>query len=265
MSVPFTPTLPPGAYPTAGTPVPKPGATPAPGSSPWGEMQGPPAPFAPFGASGNPQPGFGFGAGAGAGDMHSILQLLQQSMQQQGQQGAARGQLANDVMFGRHLGIGGAPMTPGNPTGNPADPWGAGGLFHGGMGAQIGPEATARSNGSDAVNQWNQPKMFPGQAFQGPIPNAAQGQVLDPGMGQMQPNGMQNIMGQNGPASVYDPRFDRAEGRSGIESRYDPAFAGTKGNIGGEAPKLPANYDYGQFLGRGAQKRPLASQMFGRR
>lgn len=185
-----------------------------------------------FGASGaptlTPQAGAGAGSPAAPGgfDMNALLQLMQKQMQGQQQQQTDRSGLARDVMFGRHLGIGGAPMTPGNPTGNPGDPFGAGGLFTtpGPIAKAIGPEAVARSQGANAVNQWKQPNMFGGQAFQGALPTSAQGQVLDSGMGPMSPRGMQTQQGVNGPAQVYDPRFDSA-GRSGIESQYDPAIA----------------------------------------
>lgn len=88
-------------------------------------------------------------------DMSSLFNALAKSMEAQSAQAPARQQLQNDVMFGRHLGTGGAPITPENPTGNAGNPFAQGGLFHGGATAQLSPDALARSQGGTATNQWN--------------------------------------------------------------------------------------------------------------
>lgn len=94
------------------------------------------------------------GAPVSGADMHELIGLLHDSMQQQGQAAAARNQLQSGALFGRHLGTGGGEVTPTNPSGNAADPWSSGGLFHGGFGATMDPEAIHRSQGGTAENQW---------------------------------------------------------------------------------------------------------------
>lgn len=153
-------------------------------------------------------------AAPGGFDMNALLQMLQQQMQQQGQQAGDRTGLARSLMFGNHAGAGGGTVNPGNPTGNPADPWSATGLFHGGLTAQMNPADVARSQGPTAVNQWNNPSMFGSQAWRGAPPTST-GVVTNPGA----PMSMRGMQGE-----TYDPRFDKAGGTSGIASMYDPAL-----------------------------------------
>lgn len=52
------------------------------------------------------------------GDMADIFAT---AVNQMGQADQARNQLKSGVLFGRHLGLGGGEMSPGNPTGDPRD------------------------------------------------------------------------------------------------------------------------------------------------
>lgn len=97
-------------------------------------------------------------------EMSQLFNAMAEGMRAQAANAPARQQMQNDVMFGRHLGTGGAPITPENPTGNLGNPFGAEGLFHGGFRSQMSPEAIAKSQGGTAVNQWNDPMHFHGSA-----------------------------------------------------------------------------------------------------
>lgn len=132
----FTPSLPQGAYPTAGTAVPR---KPIMGS-----------------------------------DMSQMFNFMAQQGQQQQQ-------LQNNALFGRHLGMDGTNYnpTPGNPTSSAADPWGAGGLFHGGFAANMDPAALRASQGGTAMNQWADP-MHGGGSAPDPRTNAQAAMAAEP-------------------------------------------------------------------------------------
>lgn len=94
------------------------------------------------------------GSVPGTDSLTPLFQALAQAMAQQGRLGQGRLRLQGDQTFGRHLGTGGGEVTPQNPTGNAANPWDSGGLFHGGFAAQMSPEARAATQGRSAMTQW---------------------------------------------------------------------------------------------------------------
>lgn len=159
------------------------------------------------------------------------MSMVFQHMQNQDQQDAQhlgmqkdalqqRGQLQNNAIFGRHLGI------QGDDIGSTShDPWGPSGLFHGGFASTMSPESIAASRGNDAQNQWNNPKMFPGNAWRGAPPNDQIGQVVSPGIGGFSARGEQQFQGPAGLSTQYIPSQDTL-GAAGIRKRYDPAYAG---------------------------------------
>lgn len=83
-----------------------------------------------------------------------LFQALAQAMAQQSKVAGGRLSLQGAQTFGRHLGTGGAEVTPQNPTGNLSNPWDTEGLFHGGFGAQLSPEARQATQGNSAMTQW---------------------------------------------------------------------------------------------------------------
>lgn len=94
--------------------------------------------------------------GVQGSEMSGLIDLLHQSMQQQGENSAARNALQSGAMFGRHLGMGGGEMTKDNPMGDAGgSPFAAGGLFHGGFAANMDPAALRQSQGNTAMNQWH--------------------------------------------------------------------------------------------------------------
>lgn len=109
-------------------------------------------------------------APSGTDSLAPLFQALAQAMAQQARTGQGRLSLQGAQTFGRHLGTGGAEVTPQNPTGNPSNPWDAEGLFHGGMSAQLSPEARAATQGRSAMTQWaglgQQPGVDPNKLSQ---------------------------------------------------------------------------------------------------
>jgi hypothetical protein len=126
---------------------------------------GPPAPI---GAAPTPAPG--------SVDTNAMMQMFMQIMQGQQQKEQARMGLQRDALFGRHLGIGGGQVTPSDPTGSGA--FAPEGLFHGGFAAQMDPKALAASQGSTAVNQWQNPQMFGPNSPQLPRDSMPQQQTI---------------------------------------------------------------------------------------
>lgn len=191
---------------------------------PYNKVTSPAAPSAP-------------GAGGSDFDMGAMMRAFISAMGQNAAMAPQRLQLNRDAIFGRHLGTGGGAVTPGDPTGSGA--FGPEGLFHGGFASQLSQDQLLKSQGASAVNQWRQPNLFPGQAFRGPTPNAAQGNVLSTGVGPTSSRGMTNMDTAGGGATVYDPRMDR-DGGTGILSRYDTALAGAPRTAapGRRAPRM---------------------------
>lgn len=93
------------------------------------------------------------GSVPGTDSLTPLFQALAQAMAQQGRLGQGRLRLQGDQTFGRHLGTGGGEVTPQNPTGNAANPWDSGGLFHGGLTAGMTPEAKIGLQGNSAQAQ----------------------------------------------------------------------------------------------------------------
>lgn len=204
-----------------------------------------PDPNLSFGASASPKPGFSFGAttqptpppvakppdqvgqglAAPSGQMDSkgLFDIFARML-------TDKQDLGSRALGGRHLGIGGAEMSPGNPTGEAGgSPWAQNGLFHGGFASQMSPEALAKSHGADAVNQWNgvtpTPKAPPTDAQQGTV-HDFQYQHNDQGMSFADPfHGSQE----------YDPRFDR--GKAKRTGDYDSVFGRSVGGSGGGYPR----------------------------
>lgn len=82
-----------------------------------------------------------------------LFQALAQAMAAQAQTGQGRLRLQGQQTFGRHLGIGGAEVTPENPQGHAAgDPFSNG--FFNNTASQLSPEARIASQGNNAFNQW---------------------------------------------------------------------------------------------------------------
>lgn len=110
-----------------------------------------------------PQPTPQLPQGQGNSDaLLPLFQALAQAMAQQGRLGQGRLSLQGAQTFGRHLGMGGAEITPDNPTGNSANPWDANGAFHGGLAAQLYPEARQATQGNSAMTQWAKQGQVPG-------------------------------------------------------------------------------------------------------
>lgn len=110
-----------------------------------------------------PQPTPQLPQGQGNSDaLLPLFQALAQAMAQQGRLGQGRLSLQGAQTFGRHLGTGGAEVTPDNPTGNPSNPWDSGGLFHGGFGAQLSPEGRMATQGNSAMSQMAGQGLVPG-------------------------------------------------------------------------------------------------------
>lgn len=96
------------------------------------------------------------------GEMASLWSAVAQHLRQSDALAPQREQLKEGAVFGRHLGTGGAPITPDNPTGNAANPWAANGLFHGGFGSQVQDKNNPLldSQGGSAINQLRKPGEF---------------------------------------------------------------------------------------------------------
>lgn len=183
-------------------------------------------PTAPMGPAPTPSPGGGVDTNA---MMKMFMDLAKQQLQNQQQSGQAGIGFLQDAKFGHHLGTGAGD----------ADPWSAGGLFHGGFGSQMSPEALAAGRGSTAVNQWNNPQMFHSNAWRGPTTNEAQGRVVSPGVGPFNTSGERQFDDAAGRSTEYDPRQDQMNGPAAIRKMYDPAYRGDPQFRGGGAKPQP--------------------------
>lgn len=120
-----------------------------------------------------PNPAAG-GPVSGQAMLDELLGAMAANQRAQPQQQTERHNLQSGALFGRHLGTGGAEVTPSNPTGNASNPWDPHGLFAGGFKANMDPAAIKESQGATAQNQWEQPGHFPGSAPSGvSAPDAA--------------------------------------------------------------------------------------------
>lgn len=121
-------------------------------------------------------------APSGTDSLAPLFQALAQAMAQQARTGQGRLSLQGAQTFGRHLGTGGAEVTPQNPTGNPSNPWDAEGLFHGGFGAQLSPEGRMATQGNSAISQMAGQGLVPG-VDPGKLAQAQSGFTPTPGSG----------------------------------------------------------------------------------